>query len=56
MFLLSLTPNTSPSFFDLADMQFELENYFNRSVDLRTPNDLSVYFREQVVATALRLV
>jgi len=45
-----------PSFFDLADMQFELEFFFNRSVDLRTPNDLSVYFREKVVSKAHRLV
>lgn len=45
-----------PSFFGLADMQFELEKFFNRSVDLRTPNDLSVYFREEVVSKALRLV
>ena len=45
-----------PSFFGLADMQFELEDFFNRSVDLRTPNDLSVYFREKVISNALRLV
>jgi len=45
-----------PSFFGLADMQFELEKFFNRSVDLRTPNDLSVYFREKVISNALRLV
>lgn len=45
-----------PSFFDLADMQFELEDFFNRSVDLRTPNDLSIYFREQVTSNTLRLV
>jgi uncharacterized protein len=45
-----------PSFFDLADMQFELEDFFNRSVDLRTPNDLSIYFREKVVSEALRLI
>lgn len=45
-----------PSFFGLADMQFELEKFFNRSVDLRTPNDLSKYFREEVLSKALRLV
>lgn len=45
-----------PSFFDLADMQFELEGFFNRSVDLRTPNDLSKYFREEVISKAFRLV
>jgi uncharacterized protein len=45
-----------PSFFGLADMQFELEELFNRAVDLRTPNDLSIYFREEVVSNALRIV
>lgn len=45
-----------PSFFGLADMQFELETFFNRPVDLRTPNDLSIYFRNEVVSNALRLV
>jgi predicted nucleotidyltransferase len=45
-----------PSFFGLADMQFELEKFFDRSVDLRTPNDLSIYFRDKVVSEALRLV
>ncbi len=45
-----------PSFFGLADMQFELEKFFNRNVDLRTANDLSIYFREQVVSNALRVV
>lgn len=44
-----------PSFFGLADMQFELEKFFKREVDLRTPNDLSVYFREEVLSNALRL-
>lgn len=45
-----------PSFFGLADMQFELEKLFNRQVDLRTPNDLSIYFREEVISKALRIV
>jgi predicted nucleotidyltransferase len=45
-----------PSFFGLADMQFELEKLFDRNVDLRTPNDLSVYFRDEVVSNALRIV
>jgi uncharacterized protein len=54
--LVEFHPDHIPSFFGLADMQFELENFFNRSVDLRTPNDLSVYFREKVISNALRLV
>ena len=54
--LVEFHPNHIPSFFCLADMQFELEKFFNRKVDLRTPNDLSVYFREEVISNALRLV
>jgi predicted nucleotidyltransferase len=54
--LVEFDPDHIPSFFGLADMQFELEKFFNRSVDLRTPNDLSIYFREKVISNALRLV
>ncbi len=45
-----------PSFFGLADMQFELEDLFDRRVDLRTPEDLNIHFRENVVSNSLRLV
>jgi predicted nucleotidyltransferase len=45
-----------PSFFGLADMQFELEEFFDRKVDLRTKNDLSKYFRDEVLENSLRLV
>jgi len=54
--LVEFHPDHIPSFFGLADMQFELEDFFDRSVDLRTPNDLSIYFRENVISNALRLV
>lgn len=54
--LVEFDSSNIPSFFGLADMQFELEKFFNRNVDLRTPNDLSKYFREEVVSKALRLV
>ena len=54
--LVEFDPAHIPSFFGLADMQFELEKFFNRNVDLRTPNDLSIYFREKVISNALRLV
>lgn len=54
--LIEFDPKHIPSFFGLADMQFELEKFFNRNVDLRTPNDLSIYFRDKVVSNAFRLV
>lgn len=42
-----------PGFFHLFDMQEELSCFFGgRKVDLRTPEDLSRYFRDEVVATA----
>ena len=34
-------------------MQDELSKMINRQVDLRTPEDLSRYFREQVLAEAM---
>ncbi len=42
-----------PGFFDLIEMGEELSSMFGvRKVDLRTPNDLSRYFRDDVLAEA----
>ncbi len=42
-----------PGFFGLARIEEELSAFFGgRRVDLRTPQDLSRYFREDVVASA----
>ncbi len=42
-----------PGFFGLARMERELSELFGgRAVDLRTPEDLSPYFRDEVVAAA----
>ncbi len=42
-----------PGFFDLIEMEEELSSMFGgREVDLRTPNDLSRYFRDDVLAEA----
>ncbi len=42
-----------PGFFKLVDMEEELSHIFGgRKVDLRTPNDLSRYFRNEVLETA----
>ena len=38
--------------FDVAGMEIELSEMIGRKVDLRTPGDLSQYFRDQVVAEA----
>lgn len=43
----------TPGFFDLNRMEDQLSQLFNgKKIDLRTPNDLSRYFREKVVANA----
>ena len=42
-----------PGFFQLAGMERELSGLLeNRKVDLRTPQDLSRYFRDEVLAAA----
>ena len=51
--LVEFLPGHTPGFFGLFDMEEELSVIFaGRKVDLRTPNDLSRYFRDEVVATA----
>ena len=41
-----------PSLLRVVELEAELSRLFNRKVDLRTPEDLSRYFREDVVNTA----
>jgi len=46
-------PGHVPGFFRLFDMEEELSGLLaGRKVDMRTPGDLSIYFRDQVVASA----
>jgi predicted nucleotidyltransferase len=42
-----------PGFFGLAGMELEMSALLGRNIDLRTPFELSRYFREKVVSTAL---
>lgn len=41
-----------PGLFDITRMEMELSEMIGRKVDLRTPEDLSVYFRDEVVKKA----
>lgn len=41
-----------PTLFDLVDMESELSTIVGRQVDLKTPNDLSPYFRDEVLSSA----
>ncbi|HIJ52354.1 MAG TPA: nucleotidyltransferase family protein [Planctomycetes bacterium] len=51
--LVDFIPGHTPSFFRLFEMEEELSGLFgDRKVELRTPEDLSRYFRDKVVATA----
>ena len=51
--LVEFEPERIPTLFDIAGMEQELSRLFGgRTVDLRTPEDLSRYFRDQVLAEA----
>ena len=54
--LVEFRPQERVGFFKLADIEAELSRLLGgRKVDLRTPTDLSRYFREDVVRDALVL-
>lgn len=51
--LVEFNPDETPSLFDLARMERELSKLLGgRKVDLRTPSELSRYFRDEVLSTA----
>ncbi len=51
--LAEFDPSHIPTLFDIAGMEQDLSEFFpGRKVDLRTPEDLSRYFRQRVVSEA----
>lgn len=50
--LVEFDPQHMPGLLDVAGMEIELSELLGRKVDLRTPQDLSRYFRDEVVAQA----
>jgi len=51
--LAEFEPQAKPGLIALAGIELELSLLLNgRKVDLRTPHDLSRYFREEVLRTA----
>jgi len=50
--LVEFEPGATVGLITLAAMELELGEIMGRQVDLRTPNDLSRYFRQQVLDTA----
>ncbi len=51
-FLVEFDPAHIPGFIRLAGMENELSKILGRKADMRTPQDLSRYFRKEVVETA----
>ncbi len=50
--LVEFEPDATPSLFDVGGMMQELSDKLGRQVDLRTPADLSRYFRDEVIRDA----
>ena len=46
-------PERVPTLFDVVGMERELTEMLGRKVDMRTAKDLSQFFRDEVVRTAL---
>jgi predicted nucleotidyltransferase len=52
-FVVEFEPEATPGYFGLARMERELSEILGgRKVDLRTPGELSRYFRDEVLAQA----
>lgn len=51
--LVEFNPKYIPGLIRLSEMEQELSAIFQRQVDLRTPEDLSSYFRQEVLDSAV---
>ena len=51
--LVEFEPGHVPGYFDLARMEMDLTAAVGRTVDLRTQHELSRYFRDEVLSSAL---
>lgn len=54
-FLVEFQPEHIPTLFDIVNMENELSDIIGRHADLRTPNGISRYFRDHVIASAERI-
>ena len=50
--LVEFEPGTTVGYFELADMKSELSELLGRKADIRTPAELSRYFRQEVMTAA----
>ena len=51
--LVEFEPRKGPGYFELAGREIELSDLLGRKVDLRTPEEISRYFRDRVLASAV---
>jgi uncharacterized protein len=51
--LVEFERNHTPGLFSIIRMEMELSEMIGRKVDLRTPEDLSQYFRDEVLRDAI---
>jgi len=52
-FLVEFEPGHVPGYIGLAGMERELSAIIGRKADIRTPAELSKYFRDEVLAAAV---
>lgn len=52
-FLVEFEPGKTPGYLGLAGMEIELTEIIGRKADLRTPEELSPYFRDEVLREAV---
>ena len=53
-FLVEFELGKTPGFFKIVSMEMELSELLEgRKIDLRTPNELSIYFRDRVMASSV---
>lgn len=50
--LVEFIPDSKIGYFELVGMELELTELVGRKVDLRTPEELSRYFRQRVIDSA----
>ena len=50
--LVEFEKNHTPGLFSIVRMEMELSEIIGRKVDLRTPENLSQYFRDEVIKNA----
>jgi predicted nucleotidyltransferase len=51
--LVEFEPGRVPGLIELAGMEIELSGIVGRKIDLRTPGELSRYFRDKVMTSAV---